>query len=68
MDSEKGKQLASGATEIPKARIEESSSKLLGSYEDEAVKAEHINSLHNNSSDESGDRVHLASVYIIDLC
>jgi hypothetical protein len=67
MDSEEGKQLASGTAEMAKAGVDESA-KLSGSYDDEETKAGQTDGVHSSSLAEFGDRVRVSSDRIMALC
>ena len=67
MDSEEGKQLASGTTAMAKADVDETA-KRSESYDDEDTKARQTDGVNSSSLAECGDSVRVSSDSLIGLC
>jgi hypothetical protein len=67
MDSEEGKQLASGTTAMAKADVDEIAQSSEW-HDDEETKAGQTDGVNSSFLAEWGDRVRVSSDYLISLC
>lgn len=67
MDSEEGKQLASGMKAMAKADVDEIAQPS-GWHDNEETKTEHTDGANSSFLSEWGDRVRVSSDYLIALC